>query len=753
MQGGWVDPMAFEHLTKEELLQKMESLRLEVMEYEKAESEQLYDEKLYRSLAVTAEAGVYIIKDGIFRFVNQFTASRLGCNPAELIGKRAVDFVHPDDREAVAKKAADMLRGKRTLPYEFRTIGKDGTVHWILESVTPIEFGAGRAVLGQSMDITRQVEARNRLSRLEALEASILESIPHAVIGLKNRQIIFANDGVEKVFGWKQEDVIGKSTRIFYRSKKEWADGADNLYRSLETQRTFSAEVLRKKKDGTPITCRLTASRIGDALVEKQVVITYEDITDQKAAEKVYMTMAESSQVGVYVVHDGTFLYINPIGAAYAGYSVNELTGMSSMQLVHPEDRELVARRAKAMLRGKGKTPHVFRILAKDGQTRWIMETVTPIRFRGKKSILGNSMDITEQKEAQSKLAELEALEASILESIPHAVIGLRDRKIFFANDGVEKVFGWKPKELIGQEPRLLSRTQEEFEVIDKLLYSTLERRRTFAVEYPCRRKDGAEIQCTISAARIGERLENQSIVVTFENITYRKHFEKEIELSRGRLRDLSMHLQTVREKERTRIARELHDELGQLLTALNTGIILLRKKIPPDQEHLQERTQSMKELIDMTMQTVKRIYMDLRPGMLDHLGLPVAMEWQCQEFQKRTGIQCSVDVEPEDMEPSKDASITVFRILQETLTNVSKHSKATRVRVSLREVEDDLELVVTDNGRGIREEDLHKPKSFGLLGIRERVDFRGGEVKIAGKKGKGTTVTVRMPNWRGDEA
>ena len=745
--------MAFEHLTKKELLQKMESLRLEVMEYEKAESEKLYEEKLYRSLAVTAEAGVYIIKDGIFRFVNQFTASRLGCNPAELIGKRAVDFVHPDDRDAVAKKAADMLRGKRTLPYEFRTIGRDGAVHWILETVTPIEFGAGRAVLGQSMDITRQVEARKRLTELEALEASILESIPHAVIGLKNRQIIFANDGVEKVFGWTRDEVIGKSTRIFYRSKKEWADGADNLYRSLETQKTFSSEVMRRRKDGTPIICRLTASRIGDALVDKQVVITYEDITDQKTAEEVYMTMAESSQVGVYVVHGGTFLYINPIGAAYAGYRVDELIGRSSMLLVHPEDREPVARRAKAMLRGKGKTPHVFRILTKDNQTRWIMETVTPIRFRGKKAILGNSMDITEQKEAQGKLAELEALEASILESIPHAVIGLRDRKIFFANDGVEKVFGWKPKELIGQEPRLLSLSQEEFEVIDKLLYSTLERRRTFAVEYPCRRKDGAEIQCSISAARIGERLEHQSIVVTFENITYRKQFEKEIELSRGRLRDLSMHLQTVREKERTRIARELHDELGQLLTALNTGIILLKKKIPPEQPHLSERTQSMKDLIDMTMETVKRIYMDLRPGMLDHLGLPVAMDWQCQEFQKRTGIQCSVDVEPEDMEPSKDASITVFRILQETLTNVAKHSRATRVNVSLREAEDDLELVVTDNGRGIREDDLHKPKSFGLLGIRERVDFRGGEVKITGKKGKGTTVTVRMPNWRGDEA
>jgi signal transduction histidine kinase len=241
--------------------------------------------------------------------------------------------------------------------------------------------------------------------------------------------------------------------------------------------------------------------------------------------------------------------------------------------------------------------------------------------------------------------------------------------------------------------------------------------------------------------------------VITFENITYRKQFEKELELSRGRLRDLSMHLQPVREKERTRIARELHDELGQLLTALNTGVSLLRRKIPPDQEHLLERTQSMKDLIDMTMQTVKRIYMDLRPGMLDHLGLPVAVEWQCQEFQKRTGIHCSVRVDPEDMAPSKDASITIFRILQETLTNVAKHARATRVQVSLRALEDDLELVVADNGRGIREEELHKPKSFGLLGVRERVDFRSGEVHIAGKKGKGTTVTARLPAWKGGEA
>ena len=211
-----------------------------------------------------------------------------------------------------------------------------------------------------------------------------------------------------------------------------------------------------------------------------------------------------------------------------------------------------------------------------------------------------------------------------------------------------------RPKELIGQSTRILYRSDDEYEEIAKLLYSTLERRRTFpGVSLPPERRHRDPVHDQRGTHR-GEA-EQRGIVITYENITYRKQFEKELELSRGRLRDLSLHLQTVREKERTRIARELHDELGQLLTALNTGVILLKRR--SRRSRASPRADgSMKELIDMTMQTVKRIYMDLRPGMLDHLGLPTAMEWQCQEFEKRTGIQCTVDVEPEDMEPDKDA-------------------------------------------------------------------------------------------------
>jgi signal transduction histidine kinase len=134
---------------------------------------------------------------------------------------------------------------------------------------------------------------------------------------------------------------------------------------------------------------------------------------------------------------------------------------------------------------------------------------------------------------------------------------------------------------------------------------------------------------------------------------------------------------------------------------------------------------------------------------MLDHLGLPVAIEWQANEFSKRTGIPCRITVKPEDMQLNADLSTAVFRIFQETLTNVSRHAEAKRVEVSLKLSCGEIRLVVKDNGKGITEEQMAKPDSFGLLGIRERVSYWGGAVKITGKQGKGTTVSIRIPYRR----
>jgi PAS domain S-box-containing protein len=338
------------------------------------------------------------------------------------------------------------------------------------------------------------------------------------------------------------------------------------------------------------------------------------------------------------------------------------------------------------------------------------------------------------------------ALETSILESIPHAVIGLQNRRIIFVNDGVQTVFGLTSAELIGRSTRILYRTDKDYERIAGMLYSLLEKQKNVSLEFPCRRKGGEDIECMISAARIGRRLEQKRVVITYENITDRKRAERDLEMSREQLRKLSVHLQSVREKERTRIARELHDELGQLLTALNTEIILLQNKIPDGQKILADKAQSMSALVDMTMQTVKKIYMDLRPGMLDHLGLTAAIGWQADDFSKRTGIACKASFQPEDIVLDPDLATAIFRIFQETLTNISRHAGATKVVIKLKATAERLEFVVKDNGKGIEEEQMQKPGSFGLLGIRERVYQWGGRVKIVGKSGKGTKVAIIIP-------
>jgi len=210
-------------------------------------------------------------------------------------------------------------------------------------------------------------------------------------------------------------------------------------------------------------------------------------------------------------------------------------------------------------------------------------------------------------------------------------------------------------------------------------------------------------------------------------------------------LRNLSIHLQNVREQERTTIAREIHDELGQTLTALKMELSVLRKKLPRDQAPVIARAESMAELVESTIQSVKRISADLRPGILDHLGLTAAIEWQAQEFEKRSGISCDIRCEPEEIILDRDRTTTVFRIFQETLTNVARHARATKVFVQLKASRDIIELRVRDNGKGIAEKKKSHPMSLGLIGIRERVNYWGGSLAIQGTRNKGTTVTARI--------
>jgi PAS domain S-box-containing protein len=241
--------------------------------------------------------------------------------------------------------------------------------------------------------------------------------------------------------------------------------------------------------------------------------------------------------------------------------------------------------------------------------------------------------------------------------------------------------------------------------------------------------------------------------IITSQDITKRKKAEEEIKNSQAQLRNLAAHLESIREQERTLVAREMHDELGQSLTALKMDLSWLRGKISKEQKPLRDKTKSMTKLVDRTLQSVKRISTELRPGLLDDIGLPAAIEWQAEEFENRMGIKCAVTVVPEDMILDSECSTAIFRIFQETLTNVVRHSHATQVKVGLKAKAGKIELKVRDNGNGITKKQIADPKSFGLIGIRERAQFLGGDVEIRGIPDKGTTVIATIPISKEREA
>jgi signal transduction histidine kinase len=234
--------------------------------------------------------------------------------------------------------------------------------------------------------------------------------------------------------------------------------------------------------------------------------------------------------------------------------------------------------------------------------------------------------------------------------------------------------------------------------------------------------------------------------------IAERKRAEDRLKASREQLRNLSTHLQSVREEERQGVAREIHDELGQALTTLKLDLSLLRDEIGSDAKEAEGRIASMVQICDATIKSVKRIITELRPRLLDDLGLTAAIEWLSEEFQSRTGIVCKLSILPSEILLDPERSTAIFRIFQETLTNVARHSGASRVDVLLRKVGENITLEVRDNGCGISDDQIRDSRSFGLIGMRERAKYFGGTLSMKGAPGSGTVVTVTLETQTGKE-
>ncbi len=357
------------------------------------------------------------------------------------------------------------------------------------------------------------------------------------------------------------------------------------------------------------------------------------------------------------------------------------------------------------------------------------------------------------EKELATNQDQLEKSEASvrtILDNAFDAIITIDAEGVITNwNQRASSIFGWQAIDAIGKKLSNLiipdqfrdAHTRGMARFLSTGEHEILNQQ----IEISGIHRDGHSFPVEISVSEIKM---DESYVFTgiIRDITQRKQAERELIGSRERLRNLNNQLQSVREEEKTRIAREIHDELGQALTALKFDISWVGKKYSNEDPMVIEKTRSMKELIENTIKVVQRIATELRPQMLDIMGLSETLKWQNKEFQKRTGVICELTIDPDEIIVDPERSTALFRIYQEALTNVARHAKAGRVHTSLKKELNHLVLEIQDDGVGMDEKIVDNPHSLGLIGIRERVLIWRGKFDLRSAQGKGTTLTINIP-------
>jgi PAS domain S-box-containing protein len=336
---------------------------------------------------------------------------------------------------------------------------------------------------------------------------------------------------------------------------------------------------------------------------------------------------------------------------------------------------------------------------------------------------------------------------ASIVESSDDAIIGnTLDGIVFTWNAGAERMYGYSADEIKGRSVSMLSPPGEPDDV-PEILGKVQRGERLVQYETARVTKDGRRLDVSLTASPLTDEHGTVWGVSTItRDISERKRADERLRRSEAESRALSVRIQSVREEERAHIAREIHDELGQVLTGLKMELAAFGKAVKPRHKRLARRIEPMLRTVDHTIDLVRRIASELRPGVLDVLGVADAIEWQARDFQGRSGIRCRVTSRLGERSLDQDVSTAIFRIFQESLTNVARHAKATKVTVRLAETRGRVILKVSDDGRGITEGERSSMRSLGLVGMRERAALLGGEVSVTGVPGGGTTVVVSIP-------
>jgi len=455
----------------------------------------------------------------------------------------------------------------------------------------------------------------------------------------------------------------------------------------------------------------------------------------------------DSSSNGIVITGladaDYAVIYANKAFSRMTGYPLQELVGHNCRIMQNNDSDQEDIHELRAALQSKRDAHVILRNYRKDGSLFWNEIYISPIQDQQGRvtHYVGVLNDVTHRVEMEDALGKSEAGIRSVFNNVSDGIIIIDEHGIIEQlNPSAEKLFGYAAEELINHNINTLmpepDRSRHDSYLKNYLGSGNakiLDTRR----EVNGLRKDGSIFPMELGVSRFYVD-QHHFFIGTVHDITERKKAE-------AALRDLSGHLAAAREDERTRIAREIHDELGSLLTAQKMDLSWLQKQIPADLSLCHEKIAVMNLHLNDGIGSVRKIIADLRPSILDHLGLLAAIDWKLDEFRRQNGIQCALTVQENNVVMDEGRDIAVFRIMQEALTNIAQHSGASHVTLDVETDANNLMMKITDNGCGMTKAQMHKSGKYGILGMHERARHFGGEVVIVSDPGKGTSLVLNM--------
>ncbi len=671
--------------------------------------------------------------------------------------------IHPDDQERYLEVMNASLQRGEPLPHpvEFRIVLPGGEVRHLI-SLNPSperESSDGRRVTGAIQDITESKKNEDALRKSETLlkRAEALAHLGHGSWDPDNDETTWS----EEMYRIAERDLSmpppSYAERASIYTKESWSRFDAALRNTAKTGEPYDLEIQVKRPDGEirEVRVRGEADRDENGRIVK-LIGTMQDITEQKKAELAlresenrYRSLFEHTQDAILLTTpDGQILAANPAACSIFGRTAENIRRAGRDSLVDFTDPRLLG--ALEARRLHGKFTGELTLLRNSGE-KFDAEVSSSV-FADREGNLNTSMiirDITDRKLAEDALR----LQSSALTSAANAIV-ITDRRgaVIYVNPSFTHLTGYSLDEVKEKNLRIL-RSGNQDEAFYRKLWDTIISGKVWSGRLVNRRKDGSVYheEQTITPVRVGGDQITHFIAIK-QDVTERIRYEEALQSSMEQLHELTARLESVREEERKSISHEVHDELGQLLTAIKMDMLSLKEASTLTDGDERIEIESVVLLIDEAMRTVRDISARLRPSVLDYLGLIPAIEWEVERFEKRSGIDCRVRLPNPAPRIDEVRSTVLFRIVQEALTNVARHSGAKTVLIVLFEENNEYVMSVNDDGVGIRPEQIDDPRSFGLLGIRERLHPLGGRCTIAGQAGEGTEIVVYIPKAQNDE-